>query len=330
VSYYTPGLGVDITTSGTSVKLALTYYYITDTKCSSVSACNLKAGFATSTNSGASWTFGDVSGSFSLSLLPSTSQGQMFGDYVSSSWSNGSPFGTFVVANPFSGSCHFNVSVRTNTFNNVSNTIGYGSNACTNTNPSCSGTGNTASGSVLNDLISGFGAGAGSGDRSGLDTHAGNMQNSLDFKFVASAAARAIATASADAAFRSSSMADLLLALASSSSDPAVQTSIGNALDAANQAQTLALQIISDSAIASSFSVDDDTTFYAVSDAVAGGFTTIDLVYTVISEVTNVGNLLSNDVLLRAASRATTAADGDLVSIAEASGSFSLAIAIQD
>jgi hypothetical protein len=54
------------------------------------STCQLDVGFVKSSDAGATWTTAtQLAGPMSLSWLPSTSQGPMVGDYMSTSWSNG-------------------------------------------------------------------------------------------------------------------------------------------------------------------------------------------------------------------------------------------------
>jgi hypothetical protein len=85
VDHFVPGLGVDPSTSGTGARIGLTYYFYPTASCSSTT-CQLDVGFISSTNGGSTWTAPtQIAGPMSLSWLPSTSQGRMFGDYVSTS-----------------------------------------------------------------------------------------------------------------------------------------------------------------------------------------------------------------------------------------------------
>jgi hypothetical protein len=85
VDHFTPGLSVDPSTSGASARIGLTYYYYPAASCSA-STCQLDAGFVSSVNGGASWSAPtQVAGPMTLSWLPNTSQGRMFGDYTSTS-----------------------------------------------------------------------------------------------------------------------------------------------------------------------------------------------------------------------------------------------------
>lgn len=82
VDHFTPGVGVDPSTSGARARIGLTYYYYPNASCSA-STCKLDAGFISSVNGGATWSApAQVAGPMSLSWLPSTSEGIMFGDYI--------------------------------------------------------------------------------------------------------------------------------------------------------------------------------------------------------------------------------------------------------
>jgi hypothetical protein len=104
IDHFIPGIGVDRSTSGSSAHLALTYYYYPTAACSA-STCQLRVGFISSTNGGASWgTATDVAGPMTLSWLANTNQGVMVGDYISTSFgSDGLAHGFFAVANAPSG-----------------------------------------------------------------------------------------------------------------------------------------------------------------------------------------------------------------------------------
>jgi hypothetical protein len=82
--HFTPGIGVDRATSGAGARIGLAYYYPT-ANCTA-STCQLDAGYISSVSAGASWsTAAQLAGPMSLSWLPNTSQGRMFGDYISTS-----------------------------------------------------------------------------------------------------------------------------------------------------------------------------------------------------------------------------------------------------
>ncbi len=81
--HFLPGIGVDRNSSGTTVGLALVYYYYPQANCTS-STCQLSAGFVTSQDGGASWSNPiDVAGPMSVTWLPETISGRMVGDYFS-------------------------------------------------------------------------------------------------------------------------------------------------------------------------------------------------------------------------------------------------------
>jgi hypothetical protein len=85
VEHFVPGIGVDRTTSGATARLGVTYYFYPNSSCTA-STCQLDVGFISSTNGGTSWSAAtQLAGPMSLSWLPSTSQGRMFGDYISTS-----------------------------------------------------------------------------------------------------------------------------------------------------------------------------------------------------------------------------------------------------
>lgn len=98
VDHFLPGLGVDHTTSGSTAKLGLSYYFYPSTSCSA-STCQLDVGFISSPNGGSSWTTAtQLAGPMSLSWLPSTTQGVMVGDYFSTSYASGAARPAFEVA----------------------------------------------------------------------------------------------------------------------------------------------------------------------------------------------------------------------------------------
>ncbi len=106
VDHFIPGLGVNPTTSGTTTKLGLTYYFYRNTSCGKRShPCQLEVGYIQSNNGGSTWnTHTDVAGPFDIALTPNTSQGRMVGDYISTSWVGASAFGAFAVAKAPTGS----------------------------------------------------------------------------------------------------------------------------------------------------------------------------------------------------------------------------------
>jgi hypothetical protein len=85
VEHFTPGMGVDKSTSGATARIGLTYYFYPNSSCTAAT-CQLNVGFISSTNGGTSWSAPtQIAGPMTLSWLPDTSQGRMFGDYISTS-----------------------------------------------------------------------------------------------------------------------------------------------------------------------------------------------------------------------------------------------------
>ncbi len=104
VDHLVPGIGVDRTRSGSTARVGVTYYFYTNTSCSS-STCDLRIGFISSTNGGTSWSAPtQLVGTMRLTWLANTSQGRMFGDYISTSIiPGGRAFPALVVATAPSG-----------------------------------------------------------------------------------------------------------------------------------------------------------------------------------------------------------------------------------
>jgi hypothetical protein len=104
VDHFIPGFAVDRSTSGTTTRLALGYYYYPVASCTSAT-CQLTVGFTSSTDAGATWTAPRrVAGPISLSWIASTNQGVMVGDYMSTSFAGGPfAFPIFAVAKAKTG-----------------------------------------------------------------------------------------------------------------------------------------------------------------------------------------------------------------------------------
>jgi len=105
VDHFVPGLAVDRSTSGPSARIGLTYYYYPTASCTA-STCQLDVGFISSVNGGSSWSAAtQLAGPMTLSWLPNTSQGRMFGDYISTSVvAGGNAYPVIAVANAPTGS----------------------------------------------------------------------------------------------------------------------------------------------------------------------------------------------------------------------------------
>lgn len=104
VDHFVPGIGVDRTTSGTTARIGLAYYFYPTANCTAAT-CQLEVGYISSTNGGTSWsTATQLAGPMSVSWLPNTSQGRMFGDYISASvLPGGQAFPVIAVANAPTG-----------------------------------------------------------------------------------------------------------------------------------------------------------------------------------------------------------------------------------
>jgi hypothetical protein len=105
VDHFVPGLGIDPSTSGGTARIGLTYYFYPNSACTAAT-CQLDAGFISSVNGGTSWsTATQVAGPMTLSWIPNTSQGRMFGDYISTSVrSGGNAFPIVPIASAPAGS----------------------------------------------------------------------------------------------------------------------------------------------------------------------------------------------------------------------------------
>jgi hypothetical protein len=109
---FTAGIAVDRTTSGSSARLGVAYYYFPNTLCFSFN-CQLTAGFISSTNGGASWSAPQqVTNPVLLPWLADTSEGFMTGDYISASFVGNKVFPAFALAKPPSGG-HLNEAMFT-------------------------------------------------------------------------------------------------------------------------------------------------------------------------------------------------------------------------
>jgi len=85
IDHFTPGIGVDRSTSSDNAHIGLTYYYYPNPNCST-NTCILDVGFISSTNGGDSWSASEqLAGPMKLTWLALTTQGYMYGDYISTS-----------------------------------------------------------------------------------------------------------------------------------------------------------------------------------------------------------------------------------------------------
>jgi hypothetical protein len=103
VDHFIPGLAVDKATSGSTAHLGLTFYYYPTAKCNT-SSCQLDVGFSSSSDGGATWTAKtQLAGPMIVTWLPTTTQGYMVGDYISTSFSSGTSHPVIAVANAPTG-----------------------------------------------------------------------------------------------------------------------------------------------------------------------------------------------------------------------------------
>ncbi|HEY0498484.1 MAG TPA: hypothetical protein VGD48_22275, partial [Kutzneria sp.] len=83
--HFTPGIGVDPSSSGGTARLGIAYYYYPQANCTDTT-CQLNAAFVSSADGGSTWSAPtQLAGPMTLAWLPNTSQGRMFGDYISTS-----------------------------------------------------------------------------------------------------------------------------------------------------------------------------------------------------------------------------------------------------
>ena len=109
--HFIPGLEVDRSTSGSTTHMALTYYFYTNTNCTT---CTLGVGYVASINGGSTWTAAKtLSKGTNTNWLPSTTSGQMVGDYTAAATANGKVHGVFATAKAPVGST-LNEAMETN------------------------------------------------------------------------------------------------------------------------------------------------------------------------------------------------------------------------
>ena len=75
VDHFIPGFVIDVTTSGATTAMALTYYYFPNPSCGSVNTpCKLYVGFVSTINNGITWTKPQIlAGPMDISWLAQTS-----------------------------------------------------------------------------------------------------------------------------------------------------------------------------------------------------------------------------------------------------------------
>ncbi|MFE9448054.1 exo-alpha-sialidase [Streptomyces sp. NPDC006739] len=95
--HFIPGIGIDPSTSGTTARIGLYYYFYPNANCTA-STCQLEVGYLSSANGGSTWSSpATVAGPMSLSQIAGSSQGSMVGDYISTSVVGGKAVSVFAV-----------------------------------------------------------------------------------------------------------------------------------------------------------------------------------------------------------------------------------------
>lgn len=95
--HFTPGFAILRGTSGSTARLALTYNFFPKSNCGS--SCSLGVGFIESTNGGTTWTAAHtLAKGINPNWLPSTTSGQMVGDYMTVSFPALKAHGVFATA----------------------------------------------------------------------------------------------------------------------------------------------------------------------------------------------------------------------------------------
>jgi hypothetical protein len=96
VDHFIPAFAVDPSTMGNSAHIGLTYFYYLNGGCST---CKLYTGYINSHDGGATWsTKVKVAGPMLIPWLPSTTGGNMVGDYQTTAFASGKSHGVFGTA----------------------------------------------------------------------------------------------------------------------------------------------------------------------------------------------------------------------------------------
>jgi hypothetical protein len=98
VDHFDPGFGVEPGTSGDTAIIGVTFYFFANVDCQP-STCQLGVGFVSSHNGGATWNSAIVlAGPMNVEWLPQSQNGLMVGDYIATSFANGTAYSIFAVA----------------------------------------------------------------------------------------------------------------------------------------------------------------------------------------------------------------------------------------
>jgi hypothetical protein len=94
LDHFTPGFAIQSGTSGSTAHLALTYNFFPTSNCGS--KCKLGVGYISSTNGGTTWAAPKtLAKGMSPTWLPSTTSGQMAGDYMTAAFPANRVHGVF-------------------------------------------------------------------------------------------------------------------------------------------------------------------------------------------------------------------------------------------
>lgn len=114
VDHFTPGFAIQRGTSGSTAHLAVTYNFFPKASCGST--CKLGVGFISSTNGGTTWNSAKtLAKGMNPNWLPSTTSGQMAGDYMTAAYLGQKVHGVFPDATAPVGST-LNEPMETNQF----------------------------------------------------------------------------------------------------------------------------------------------------------------------------------------------------------------------
>jgi hypothetical protein len=84
--HFIPGVAVDKATFAPNIHVAVAYYFYPNVNCTALT-CQLDVGYVSSANGGSGWSPAiQLAGPMATSWLPSTTQGRMVGDYISTSF----------------------------------------------------------------------------------------------------------------------------------------------------------------------------------------------------------------------------------------------------
>jgi len=109
VDHFIASMAVDPTTSGASAHLAVNFYYYPVANCSPAN-CKLSVGFISSADGGSTWAKPtSLAVGMNTNWLPSTTLGQMVGDYIGTAYVDSKAFGVFAGALPPSNGKFFEV-----------------------------------------------------------------------------------------------------------------------------------------------------------------------------------------------------------------------------